>query len=123
MEHPRFGENTFAPIYGILARIKVVEPPDWFQRGYNVPMWSNTATYLREIHADFGYIGLALFPYLLGLVTTFFWFKLYQNLSHYIFIAIKLSNGNYIIFNNNDDYSFGYMGYQFSYFNCYFPLL
>ena len=35
-------------------------------------MWTNTGTYLREIHADFGYVGLFTIPFLLGLLTTIF---------------------------------------------------
>ena len=73
-----FGSNTFFTLYSALAKFDVVKRPNYNQRGYFIPIWSNTATYLRDLHADFGYAGLFLIPFLLGLLSTFTWFKFYE---------------------------------------------
>ena len=52
-ERSRFGENTFMPIYNILAKFNFVDEPNTYQKGYYIPMWSNTGTYIRELHARF----------------------------------------------------------------------
>ena len=44
-------------------------------------MWTNTGTYIRELHADFGVAGIFLVPYLLGLIVTWLWFKFYKKKS------------------------------------------
>ncbi|HRI47782.1 MAG TPA: O-antigen polymerase, partial [Ignavibacteriaceae bacterium] len=74
-ESSYFGENTFLPVYRIISKFGVVDPPSYYQKGYNIPMWTNTGTYLRELHADFGSLGIFLVPYLLGFLTSFYWFK------------------------------------------------
>jgi oligosaccharide repeat unit polymerase len=74
-EQVMFGENTFLTLYNFLSKFNVVEHPRFYPKGYYIPMWTNQATYLREIHADFGYFGLFFVPYFIGLITTFFWFR------------------------------------------------
>lgn len=70
-----FGQNSFLPIYNFISKFGVMDHPDFYQKGYWIPMWTNTGTYIREIHADFGLVGVIIFPFLLGMVTTFFWFR------------------------------------------------
>ena len=77
-EAAMIGENTFLPIYSILSKIGVVERPSNYQRGYHIPMWTNTGTFLRELHADFGAAGIFLVPFILGLLITYFWLKFYK---------------------------------------------
>lgn len=77
-EAPMIGESTFLPLYNLLAKFGFVEKPPVYPRGYNVPVWSNAATYLRDLHADFGLIGLFFIPFLLSLITTHFWFRFFQ---------------------------------------------
>ena len=48
-------------------------------------MWTNTGTYIRELHADFGVIGVFLVPFLLGLLITWLWFKFYEEKSLVVF--------------------------------------
>ena len=74
-----FGENSFLQAYNILSQFGIVKRPKHLQKGYFIPMWSNTGTYIREIHADFGFPGVFLFPYFLGLFLTWLWFKFYQD--------------------------------------------
>ena len=75
-EEARIGENTFRLFYDFLSRFDLVEKPAFFQRGYFIPMWTNTGTFIREIHADFGIIGVLAIPYTLGIILTWLWFIL-----------------------------------------------
>jgi len=97
-ERAILGENSFQPIYNLLSKFEVVDHPDFYQRGYWIPMWTNTGTYLREIHADFGDTGLLIVPFLLGLITTFYWFRFYENgksfdftILVYLYLIISMS--------------------------------
>jgi oligosaccharide repeat unit polymerase len=74
-----FGQTTFQPIYNLMSRFNLVEHPPFYDKGYYTPMWSNTGTFLRNIHEDFGELGLIVFPFLLGLFITYFWFKLSES--------------------------------------------
>ena len=77
-ENTMFGENTFLVFYSALSKFGVVKKPSDYQTGYFIPMWTNTGTYLRELHADFGYTGIIIGPFLIGLLTTFLWFRFYE---------------------------------------------
>lgn len=78
IEEARFGENTFRGVYFLLSKFEVVESPKFFQKGYFIPMWANTGSYLRELHADFGATGVYLVNFFLGLLITFLWFKFFE---------------------------------------------
>lgn len=84
-EIAEFGENTFLTYYGFLAKFNLVDKPEGFQRGYYIPMWTNTGTYIRELHADFGIAGPFIGPFLLGIIITWLWFKFYSSQSMYVF--------------------------------------
>lgn len=75
VEETPFGGNTFLNVYGVLAKFDLAKRPSDYQRGYRIPMWSNTATYLRELHADFGYSALFIVPFLIGIGSSMFWFR------------------------------------------------
>lgn len=87
-ENMMFGENTFLPIYNLISKFDIVKHPNFYPRGYFIPMWTNSATYLRDLHADFGYVGLILIPYLLGLLATYYWIRFYETGSIYAFIVL-----------------------------------
>ncbi|MFH0735651.1 MAG: O-antigen polymerase [bacterium] len=87
-ERTRWGENTFISVYNILSKFNVTRRPDVFSKGYYTPVWSNTGTFLREVHTDFGYAGILIFPYVLGLLTTFFWVKLIFDSDFRYFIPV-----------------------------------
>lgn len=87
-EKSKFGQNTFLTVYHILSKFDIIKRPSDFQRGYYIPMWTNTATFIRELHADFGVTGIFLIPYLLGLIMTWFWFKFYEERSLIVFIVL-----------------------------------
>jgi oligosaccharide repeat unit polymerase len=84
-ENTKFGQNTFLIYYDIMAILEGTKRPSDFQKGYFIPMWTNTGTYIRELHADFGIAGVLLGPYLIGLIITWLWFKFYKGKSIIIF--------------------------------------
>lgn len=97
-EDVTFGNSTFLLFYNLLAKFDIVNQPQIFQKGYFIPYWSNTATYLRDLHSDFGFSGPLIFPFLLGLITTIFWFRFLKSgnaLSYvilvHLFIVIAIS--------------------------------
>src|SRR5258708_22893929 len=49
---------------------------DYLEENYDTPVPMNTATYLKNVHSDFGFAGILLFPYALGALTTFLTFRL-----------------------------------------------
>lgn len=73
------GSSTFTSVYNVLSSLGLTEKLELKQKGYLIPQWSNTATYLRDFYNDYGIAGILLGPYLLGLLTTFFWFKFFRN--------------------------------------------
>jgi len=75
-ENPALGGNTLAPLYRILAKLGFDVETTVYQRFYKVPISTNTGTYLRELHADFGVAGVFVFPYVLGLAATIAWLAL-----------------------------------------------
>jgi oligosaccharide repeat unit polymerase len=84
-EFSRWGENTFLPVYNVLSKFGIVQRPSTYQEGYFIPVWSNTGTYLREIHSDFGILGVIFLPFLLGLFSSFFWVRyLNTGRTHYL---------------------------------------
>ncbi|MBE0572454.1 MAG: oligosaccharide repeat unit polymerase [Ignavibacteriaceae bacterium] len=87
-EKTKFGQNTFLPVYQVLAKFQVWKRPPDYQKGYFIPSWTNTGTYIREFHADFGIIGTLIIPYLIGLFMTFFWFKFLENHNLYVFALL-----------------------------------
>ncbi len=86
-EKIKYGEITFQPIFNLLSKFGVVEHPGFYGKGYFIPMWSNTATYLRYVFYDFGILGLILFPYFLGLFSSYLWMKFINN-KKTIYLAI-----------------------------------
>jgi len=87
-EDTEFGQNTFLTLYGFFAKFGAVEKPKIFQKGYFIPMWTNTGTYIRELHADFGILGAILVPYLLGVIITWLWFKFYEEKNMLVFAIL-----------------------------------
>ncbi len=87
-----FGQNTFMTFYSFLSKFGIIKKPSEFQKGYYIPMWTNTGTYLRELHADFGFTGIFLGPYLIGLFLTWLWFRFYEKKSLFVFVLLVYLN-------------------------------
>ncbi len=77
-ENVKIGENTFAAVYNLLEKFGIGDRIPYDVPGYYLPMWTNTGTYLRDLHADFGVFGVILVPYLIGFFTTFMWYKFFS---------------------------------------------
>lgn len=95
-ENEPIGNSTFITFYNFLSKFDVVQRPEVFQKGYFIPYWSNTATYLRDLHSDFGISGPLIIPYILGLLGTFFWFRLFESnrmINYVILVYIYLTIG------------------------------
>lgn len=93
-EHPFPGSNTFAPVYRILAKFGIGEDVPDYQKFYTIPIATNTATYLRELHADFGYAGILVAPFLLGLLSTYLWLRIK---THNRFVTVAVLAHVYVV--------------------------
>lgn len=97
-EQTPLGGNTFAPVYRALAKLGFDTRTEVYQKFYVTPVYTNTGTYLRELHADFGISGTLLGPFLLGLVTSLVWFHLRHQFRYttlvvlgYLFTLVAMS--------------------------------
>ena len=90
-ENKMIGENSLLPFYNLISKTGAVPHPDFYQKGFYIPIWTNQATYLREIHEDYGYFGLFAIPYLLGLMCTFYWFRYFETykIKHLVILAFS----------------------------------
>jgi len=61
-----WGRYTFASAYRFLSKLGLATPVPFHQEFYGTPEAINTCTYLREVHSDFGAVGVFLFPFFLG---------------------------------------------------------
>jgi oligosaccharide repeat unit polymerase len=69
-----WGRYTFAPIYRVLSKLGLptaVPQIGQFSEWYYVPEPINVTTYLKEVYSDFGGLGIAAFPLLLGVFLSF----------------------------------------------------
>jgi len=83
-EKTRFAETTFSSVYNLLAKFELTERAAFDKPGYFIPMWTNSGTFLRDLHGDYGEVGMFIFIYVLGLLSTYYWFL--------FFIAGKLTS-------------------------------
>ncbi len=78
-EQSAFAQYTFQPVYNLLTKLGMINKKmRFYHKGYYIPVWTNSGTYLREMHADFGIFGILLMPYLLGLLATKFWISFFE---------------------------------------------
>lgn len=91
-DNTKFGQNTFLPVYSFLAKFKLGNRVSGYQKRYFVSTWTNTGTYIRELHADFGIIGTLTGAYLIGLVITWLWFRFYEKKSLIVFSLLVYFN-------------------------------
>ena len=86
-----WGQSTFAPFLRILSRTGLFTERPRFEENYDTPVPTNTSTYLKNLDSDFGFIGVVLFPYVLGFVMTFLMCEISQTLKvTYIVILANL---------------------------------
>ena len=76
-EEPLWGKHTFEPFVKVLEALV----PD-FQRAelvgkfYHVPLELNVGTFLQPFYYDFGWPGIALIPFIIGFIVSWFYVKM-----------------------------------------------
>jgi oligosaccharide repeat unit polymerase len=73
------GSYTFRWIFNILSRFNFTERLSLFNPFIRTPEGINAATYLRELHADFGPLGILIFPFILGCLITAVYIKAHRH--------------------------------------------
>lgn len=72
------GVGSFAAAWRLMRKIGLIEVEDPLIGGGGIP-WpeipTGPKTYISEIYYDFGLMGIVLFPYLLGSITSFLFFS------------------------------------------------
>lgn len=68
----QWGQNSFFPLYKWLCRFHLVPEAEMTIYGNRafLPYMANVFTYLRNFYEDFGVLGVAVVPYLLGWATS-----------------------------------------------------
>jgi len=97
----------FFPLYKWLCKLHVVPPPNLSIYGEMIfiPHPANAYTYLRNLYEDFGMLGVAVVPFLLGAVTSALRTRAcryFHNLNLYVILLafILFSFYNYSLFSN-----------------------
>jgi len=87
-EETMIGENTFAPFYNLFSKFEITKRVSYNQKGYYIPMWTNSGTILRDFYADYGIVGVLFIPYLLGMLGVYWWNKFYSTGKAIYFVLI-----------------------------------
>jgi oligosaccharide repeat unit polymerase len=102
-----WGQNTFLPFYKWLCRFGLALQTDISFYGEKVylPYVANVYTYLRSFYADFGLLGVAIVPYVLGGLTALVErqarrYTHYLNLHIVLLMLILFSFYNYFLVSN-----------------------
>jgi oligosaccharide repeat unit polymerase len=74
-ENPGVGHYSLAPFWRILSKIGFPTYVGQHQPFYRTPIGSNVGTYLRELHADYGLVGVVMGPFLLGIIASVYWVR------------------------------------------------
>lgn len=93
--HAFWGMYTFAPILRGLSHLGLDTQVPFYEENYYTPTDINVLTYLKNLHSDFGPLGVLLFPYLLGGVMT--WLKLKLDEGYRPLYTVLLAHGYLII--------------------------
>lgn len=96
-EEAIWGENTLYPVYNVLNKFGSNIELKPYPKGYFVPMWVNSATFIRELDVDFGPIGIFVIPFLIGFLSTFFWYKLFST-GRLLYLALYSFTSIIIVF-------------------------
>ena len=75
VEHYEVGYYSLAPVLRVLSKFGFDTYVEQHSVFYRTPINANTGSYLRELHADFGVIGIVIIPFFLGLIASVFWFR------------------------------------------------
>ena len=97
-----FGQASFTPFFRFLSKINLANNEDVKKVGrrevFYVPVQVRIATYLSGAYLDFGVMGVLFFPYILGFLSTGYYFRFVRRptfislfLSIILFIFIEFS--------------------------------
>ncbi len=71
-----FGRLTLAPIYRLLDKFGANSYVPYYDTFYPTAVEDiNTCTYLRAVYADYGGVGIIIFPWLLGALMTYWYLR------------------------------------------------
>lgn len=97
-ENKYFAQNILHPFYNFFALAGITEKLGDQAPGYYIPYWTNSGSYLRDLHRDLGIVGVIAFPFLLGFFCTYLWNKvMYQKniyaltILTYLMIIVSMS--------------------------------
>lgn len=106
------GMLTFAPFFRFLSKLGISPPVPFYGEFVDVGIgFMNAGTYLKEIYLDFGMLGIIIIPYLLGFISTFFFYRVRVfpnafnlNVLNFLYLSIETSTyfnpfgvGTYVI--------------------------
>lgn len=79
VEHVVWGRYSLAPMWRVISKFGFDTYVGFYQSWfYYTPVSANTGTYLRELHADYGPVGVIVIPYILGILCSFYWFRVHE---------------------------------------------
>jgi oligosaccharide repeat unit polymerase len=71
-----WGQYTFAPVLRLLSKLGFPTYVERLEESYYTPVPSNICTYLKDVHSDFGLVGILFFPYFLGTTMTILTYRI-----------------------------------------------
>jgi len=81
---PTHGAMTFYPLFQVYNKIDpTLEPPPVVAEFVAVPSPANTYTWLQQFYDDFGDTGIWIGPWIIGVLTSFFYFHMLSARSTY----------------------------------------
>lgn len=92
-----FGGKSLKPIHNFLSKFGFTENLPYYGKGYFVPMWTNTSTWITDFIKDYGPAGIFLCPFLISLLTTFSWLRFIEE-GKILHLAIATFMGVLILF-------------------------
>lgn len=88
-EDPLFGEVILYTLYNALAKLDITPQANLYDAGYFIPMWTNTSTVYKQVHEDFGDVGVLVAPFIVGFLCSYFLlrFLLFHRLNSLILLT------------------------------------
>jgi len=81
---PTYGAMTFYPLFQVLNKVDpTLEPPPVISDFVSVPFLANTFTWLQQFYDDFGIAGVWIGPWIIGILTSSFYFYMLSTRSAY----------------------------------------
>jgi len=82
------GAMTFHPVFKVAHMVDpTIKVPDYVAEPYSIPMEFNTFTWLHPFYSDFGFAGILLGPWVVGLLAGLMYFQMRRSYSFYSLYA------------------------------------